>query len=243
MADRPFHQTSGSAAAIKDTIYVRNLRLAAVFERDAWARPSKTQPVIICLQLQLDTSQTGSSDNLQHSFSYGQICKEITSAVDAKNFVDIDGLTNALCEAARLWPGQEIAGQVLLPKAFLRVDGGFLKHFARFKSPKGGWERLEDRWVIEGIKAACIIGINPHERLEKQTVHVDLIVSWTRLAQASGQRSLLRLSTEQWQGLVKRVLEVRQLTVSNRMYKSLRQCTGCRGIHVRNTRGFGLTPC
>jgi len=242
MADRP-HQTTGSAAAVKDTIYVRNLRLAAVFERDAWGRPGKTQPVVICLQLHMDTSKTGSSDNLQHSFSYGQICKDLTSAVEAKTFVDIDRLTNALCEAARSWPGQEIHGQVLLPKAFLRVEGGFRKHFARFKLPEGDWELLEDRWVVEGIKAACIIGVNAHERLEKQTVNVDLTVSWTRLPQASGQRSLLRLSMEQWQALIKRMLEVRGVTVSARIYKSLSQRTDCRGFHVRNTRGFGLTPC
>ena len=209
MADKPDHRTSESAAAVEDTVYVRNLRLAAVFERDAWGRPSKTQPVIICLQLQLDTSKTGSSDDILHSFSYGQICKDLTLAVDAKTFVDIDRLTNALCEAARPWPGQKINGQILLPKAFLRVDGGFRKHFARLKLPDGDWEVLENRWVVEGIKAACIIGINAHERLEKQTVNVDLTVSWTRLAQESGPRSSSRLLMEQWQALVKTVLEVR----------------------------------
>lgn len=209
MADKSGHQTSESASAIKDTIYVRNLRLAAVFERDAWGRPGKTQPVIICLQLHMDTSHTGNSDDLQHSFSYGQICKDLTSAVDAKDFVDIDRLTNALCETARPWPGQEIYGQVLLPKAFLRVDGGLRKHFGLFKKPDGEWGMLEDRWAVEGIKAACIIGVNAHERLEKQTVNVDLAVSWTCLAPASGQRSLLGLSTENWQALAKIVLEVR----------------------------------
>lgn len=167
----------------------------------------------------MDTSKTGSSDNLQHSFSYGQICKDLTSAVEAKTFVDIDRLTNALCEAARSWPGQEINGQVLLPKAFLRIEGGFRKHFARSKLPEGEWGLLEDRWVVEGIKAACIIGVNAHERLEKQTVNVGLTVSWTRLARASDQGSLLPLSTEQWQALVKRVLVVR---LSHRVHSDVR---------------------
>lgn len=191
----------------------------------------------------MDTSKTGNSDDLLHSFSYGQICKDLTSTIDAKTFVDIDRLTNALCGAARPWPGQKINGQVLLPKAFLRVDGGFRKHFARSELPDGDWEPLEDRWVVEGIKAACIIGVNAHERLEKQTVNVDLTVSWTKSAQASGQRSLLPLSTEQWQALVKRVLEVRRVTVSARIYKPLSQRTDHRGFHFRNTRGIGLTPC
>lgn len=235
MADKSDDRTGESVAAVRDTIYVRNLRLAAVFERDAWGRPSKTQPVMICLQLHIDTSKTGDFDDLLHSFSYGQICKDLTSTVDAKTFVDIDRLTNAVCEAARPWPGQKIKGQVLLPKAFLRVDGGFRKHFARLELPNGDWEPLEDRWMVEGIKAACIIGVNAHERLEKQTVNVDLTVSWTSLTQASGQRSFLPLSTEQWQALVKRVLEVRPVTVSARMYKSLSQRTDRRGFDIRNT--------
>ena len=222
MTDITPEHSSGAAAAIEDTIYLRNLRLSAIVGPDAWGRTGKSQPVVICIQLHLDTSQTGISDDLQHSFSYGQMCKVITSTVDGNNFGDIDHLTSELGKAAQLWPGKTIHGQVMLPKALLRVDGGFGKDFVLAKQPLGEWMVPVHRWVIKGIKAACIIGVNAHERLEKQAVNIDVSVSGKELVQGF-------LTNEQWRALVKQVLEVRDDTLTTsighiikKVYRSLK---------------------
>lgn len=208
MAHSPHFQTNGSATAIEDTIYLRNLRLSTVVGVDAWGRPGKAQPVIICIQLHMNTSQTGSSDDLQYSFSYGQMCKDVTSAIDHVSFEDIDQLSIGLAKAAHSWPGETMTGQVMLPKAFLRVDGGFSNQFDLVKQSPGHWKFLDHRWIVNGIKAACIIGVNAHERLEKQTVNIDLTILLNGSGLESDQGFTPFFQTERWQALIKEVLKV-----------------------------------
>lgn len=197
---------SGSADSAEDTIYLRRLRLSAVVGYDAWGRPGKAQPVVICIQLNLDTSKTSNSDDLQFSFSYGQMCKEVTSAVDGKSFQDVASLVYELREAARVWPGKTIQCQISLPKTLLRVDGGLTGDFVLVRS-SDFWDVSSRRYVIKGAKAACIIGVNAHERLEKQTVNVDLIISGEG-TQYSRNRFIPFSDNQNPQDLVKSVLEV-----------------------------------
>jgi dihydroneopterin aldolase len=91
---------------------------------------------------------------------------------------------------------RERAGEVEvglhLPKAILRADGG-LKYQATMRLPRKktdpGDEIHENNvvdalWVeeqefrIEGIRCYCILGVNPHERLEKQAVVITLVFRW-----------------------------------------------------------------
>jgi len=70
-----------------------------------------------------------------------------------------------------------------LPKALLRAEGG-LKYRSvtvlGYKDPSEGAEAgrqpivLEQEFRIEGIRSYCILGVNSHERLEKQAVIINL---------------------------------------------------------------------
>lgn len=229
------HQILGQAAHSQDTIYLRNLRLPAVVGPDAWGRPGKTQPVIISMSLFLDTSQTGSSDDLSQSFSYGQMSRDVMAILDGRDFEGVDHLILELAKAARFWPGEAIRSHISLPKAFLRVDGGFSREVTLAKQPEGQWLLLSSECVIKGMKASCIIGINPHERQEKQAVSIDLTVPFMcgDLDQADA------IKVENLQAMVKQVLLV-SYPILLHVDRQLIKHTGGRSFGIRNTRGLGL---
>ncbi|KAL8822453.1 MAG: hypothetical protein Q9191_006812 [Dirinaria sp. TL-2023a] len=173
--DDPTRPSSGSKTPIStcDTIYLRNLRLSANVEPDAWGRRGKSQPIIINLQLHLDTTWSGISDDLQHSFSYGQMCKDLIFHIDAGNF-DFNSLGDQLFQIASRWPGESVDCKLTLPKALLLVEEGLSLQFQIVKRAEDIWKFSKVEWHIKGLEPACIIGVNAHERLEKQTVNVEL---------------------------------------------------------------------
>ena len=167
--------TSGSKPPLtsRDAIYLRNLRLSANVEPDAWGRSGKSQPVVINLQLHLDTSRSGISDSLQNSFSYGQMCKDVISAVDGRT-CDFNSLGIQLFMVASRWPGGSVDCKFTLPKMLLLVEEGLSFRFQIVRRAEEVPRFSNVEWSIKGLKASCIIGVNAHERLEKQTVIVEL---------------------------------------------------------------------
>ena len=164
-----------------DTIYLRDLKISAVIGPDAWNRPGKVQPITMSLQLQLDISDATASDDITHTFSYGLICKDVTAKIDGKIFVSLNQLVVAVADLASNWPGEILNIQAYAPKGLLRVDGGYGREvlLRRVEVIDQCFRHLQWRvdtlgWTIKGLKLACIIGVNPHERLEKQTVNIDL---------------------------------------------------------------------
>lgn len=196
-----------------DTIHLRNLQLSAVIGPDAWNRPDKLQPIVLSLQLQIDTTSAPNTDDIKNTFSYGQICKDVTAKLDGKTFVSIDHLTSDLAGLADNWPGETLKLQALAPKGMLRVEGGFGREFllGRVETKTHGWKTLnwhvgKHEWVVKGLKLACIIGVNPHERLEKQNLSVDLrllgedeVADYTLQSQGG---------FDTWRRLLKRICEV-----------------------------------
>ena len=194
-----------------DTIYLRNLNIAAVIGPDAWGRKDKVQPVVLNIRLKIDTSTSSTSDDINDTFSYGQMSKEITSQLDGKTFNNLQHLITVLTTFAAFWPGEDTKLQALAPKALLRVEGGLeVTHSIRKK------DRYEENGVpqvrhvdtrsysIKGLKLACIIGVNKHERLVKQSVNVDL-----RLPAIDPRTFEAKEGpSENWRTLVNRVCEV-----------------------------------
>lgn len=194
-----------------DTIYLRNLNLSAIIGPDAWGREGKVQPIVLNVRLKIDTTSASTSDDINDSFSYGQVCKEITNQLDGKAFNNLQHLITVLTTFAAFWPGEDTKLQALAPKALLRVEGGLeITHSIRKK------ERYEENgvpqvrhvdtrsWSIKGLKLACIIGVNKHERLEKQSVNVDLRIPAINPRNFEAKEG----SSENWRTLVKRVCEV-----------------------------------
>ena len=166
-----------------DTIYLRDLQLSAVVGPDAWSRPNKAQPITLSIQLQLDASNATTSDDIAHTFSYGNLCKDVTAQVDGKVFTSLNHLVVIIADLANNWPGEILRVQAVAPKGLLRVDGGCGRDvlLRRVEVIDKGFKHLQWRvdtlgWIIKGLKVACIIGVNTHERLEKQSVCIDLRV-------------------------------------------------------------------
>ncbi|KAL8779603.1 MAG: hypothetical protein Q9213_006865 [Squamulea squamosa] len=194
-----------------DTIYLRNLNISAVIGPDAWGRKDRVQPIILNIRLKIDTSTSSTSDDINDTFSYGQMCKEITSQLDGKAYNNLQHLITVLTTFAAFWPGEDTKLQALAPKALLRVEGGLeVTHSIRKK------DRYEENGVpqvrhvdtrsysIKGLKLACIIGVNKHERLVKQSVNVDL-----RLPAIDPRTFEAKEGpSENWRTLVNRVCEV-----------------------------------
>lgn len=188
----------------EDIIHLRNLRLSAVIGMDAWNRPNQSQPIILSLQLYIDTTPAGNSDDIKDTFSYGQMCKDVIRKVDGKSFKSIDHLTWSLGELFNDWPGTLLKIQALAPKSILRVEGGLTKECVWRRETGNSFST--HAWAITGLKIACIIGVNPHERLQKQIVNINL-----RIVGATDQAAYRRQVVEShgtWGPLVKRICEV-----------------------------------
>ncbi|KAI4102860.1 MAG: hypothetical protein L6R37_004122 [Teloschistes peruensis] len=194
-----------------DTIYLRNLNISAVIGPDAWGRKDRAQPVVLNIRLKIDTTTSSTSDDIHDTFSYGQMSKEITSQLDGKSFNNLQHLITVLTTFAAFWPGEDTKLQALAPKALLRVEGGLeISHSIRKKDryEENGVPQVRHvdtrSWSIKGLKLACIIGVNRHERLQKQSVNIDLRIPAIDPRTFDAREG----SNENWRTLVNRVCEV-----------------------------------
>lgn len=188
----------------EDIIHLRNLRLSAVIGFDAWNRPNQSQPIILSLQLYLDRTPAGNSDDIKDTFSYGQMCKEVIKKVDGKSFEGIDQLALSVGGLFNDWPGNMLKLQVSAPKSILRVEGGLTKECIWQQEDSNRWG--SHAWAIEGLKIPCIIGVNPHERLQKQVVNVNLHI--TGAIEDATYRQQVIEGNRAWGPLVRRICEV-----------------------------------
>lgn len=199
-----------------DTISLRNFHTTAIIGPDAWNRPGKLQPVVFTLRLQFDTTSAGTSDEIAHTFSYGQMCKDI-DILSEGHFRNIDDLTTNLVNIAlaKNWPGESLRISVVAPKALLRVEGGLgreitvRKQWVESKAVKQQvWDLERHAWRVTGLKVACIIGVNPHERLEKQQVTINLEILGERGKAEEDYRGKIEEGKSPWAMLVSRVCSV-----------------------------------
>ena len=161
-----------------DAISLRNFHMTAAIGPDAWNRWLKLQPIVLTLKLEIDTTSAGKSDEIGHTFSYGQMCKDV-AVLSGEHFFSVDDLILNLVTIAisAQWPGESLQVFLLAPKALLRVEGGLGRQVTLQKQLVGvhpTWTSERQVWLVKQLKMACIIGVNPHERLEKQQVNVDL---------------------------------------------------------------------
>lgn len=193
-----------------DTISLRELHTTAIIGPDAWNRLGKVQPLVLSLFLTIDTSSAGASDDVNCTFSYGQMCKDVVAKVGTREFHNIHHLTSEIADLANTWPGETLKITAMAPKALLRVDGGFGRDVVlRRKEIRQGrslWNVDSNEWFIQGLNTACIIGVNEHERLEKQVVNIGL-----KMRGESDQEQYNNKmwgENEMWRSLVRRVCEV-----------------------------------
>ena len=199
-----------------DVIALRNFHTTAVIGPDAWKRPGKPQPVVLSLKLIIDTTAAGSSDEIAHTFSYGQMCKDVNVLSDG-HFRNVDDFLDSLTRIvlAKNWPGENLHISLTAPKALLRVEGGLGVEITLRKqwledgaSRQQMWVCERQAWLVKQLKVACIIGVNPHERLEKQQVVITLEIGGENRKDEGGFREQDAEGANPWASLVSRVCNV-----------------------------------
>lgn len=180
-----------------DNIHLRNIQLplAVTVGRDAWHRDDKPQPATISLRIGYPSSLIASAsetDTVAQTLDYGKLYRAIEANIAQSPGMNLFGLSSAIRVPAMLlvqetlesagfsdptndyflWRETEIF--IHLPKAILRAEQGI-----RYRTFHLGAVREEHDFTIEGIRCYCIVGINPHERREKQAVVVTLSFSFS----------------------------------------------------------------
>lgn len=118
---------------------------------------------------------------------------------------------------AERWPGVGLRVEARALKALLRVEGGLGRVVCarRGKGKEGDgkgrvWCITSQAWMIRGLKIPCIIGVNPHERLEKQIVVVELVTQSHTHTESEDQILIQQAREgggELWRRVVRRVCE------------------------------------
>lgn len=188
-----------------DTISLRSLTTQAIIGLDSWGRPNKPQPIILSIYVSMDTASAARGDSIAHTFSYGTMAKDVLGHIanTTAGFTSIDNLTYELARMAvtNRWPFEMLRIVACAPKALLRATGGLERELC-LQRPRAqdvtitlpsrtdgqqqqhqlphqdmtSWHVPRHFWRINSLRVACIIGVNEHERLEKQDV-----VIWIRV--------------------------------------------------------------
>ncbi|KAK2809611.1 hypothetical protein FQN50_003668 [Emmonsiellopsis sp. PD_5] len=173
---------------------------------DAWAREDKPQPATFSIRVSYPRSlitESGNADDVSATLDYGKLYRRIDAdvrahissygggglkSVDLKpvgQIIAVAGLSLAAATVEQIragsgattsMEGAESEVSIYLPKAILRADGG-LTYRVVWRRVSDGFEAVEETCRVEGIRCSCIIGVNPHERENKQAVVVGLALS------------------------------------------------------------------
>ncbi|KAI5288811.1 hypothetical protein KEM54_004841 [Ascosphaera aggregata] len=197
-----------------DHISLRNIRTTLNVKPDPWHRENNPQPAEISVKIPYPREliqQSADHDDVQYSLDYGKLFRAITARLTqlystestgvheiAQNVVD--ECFAQLSTTAKHQVGSDVWAKVVneavvdasiyLPKGVLRADGGLTYHVVRTASES----ELLEVWKIHDMRCYCILGINTHERLEKQRVHVSMEFSKRNLALTDIQRAATSLA-------------------------------------------------
>ena len=167
-----------SSSRRRDTIFLRGIQGTVSIAADAWGRDNKPQPYVVSVEIQPKASieDAGRHDDIDQTLNYGQLYKQLHRMLQEGQQTDIADMGVQLHQEI-----QEVAQsyelKIHLPKAYLRAaDGLYLSlSYSQTQDPLGSVQDVYDlTYRLAGIRVACIIGINPHERLHKQDVITSL---------------------------------------------------------------------
>jgi dihydroneopterin aldolase len=179
-----YRDWSASLAYPTDKVIVQNLSTTANAGVDVWGRKKK-QPVLISTTLHLTRpfDSAALDDKVdQSTVHYGVLSKNILSLVEksAEEWMSSDALALGIKKAieqtvssAELLAGLEI--QIFYPKGSMLGEGA---EFSYCEALATG--QTSQRLHLKNVRIPCIIGVNSHERLQKQAVVVNLWVDCVR---------------------------------------------------------------
>jgi len=157
-----------------DVVFLRNLCFELPVGADAWNRRGKAQPVRVSLEVgsAFAIEMAAAGDDVSKALDYGKLYKMVCGKLTSPHasFRDIHQLADAVrtCVASNV----EVRMEITLPKGSLRAERGL--KYVRWEEFKDAYVLPRETLTIAGIRCSCIIGVNPHERLEKQNVIIDI---------------------------------------------------------------------
>jgi dihydroneopterin aldolase len=191
-----------------DVVLLRNLRFELAVGSDAWHRRGKPQPVSISLEIGSGVAiqNAAAGDDVSKALDYGKLYKLIHRKLTTSNahFRDVHALQDAVrnCIASNV----SVKTEINLPKALLRAEGGLT--YSRVEEYKNDYLVPVETLSISGIRCACIIGVNPHERVEKQVVIVGLIFTESSEG-APNSTAAQKVPVDKYQAITTDIVEVR----------------------------------
>lgn len=200
-----------------NTVFLKDMPFEVTVGKDAWQRDGKAQPIRVTLRVNRVRSveDAAASDEVGNntSLDYGKLYKEIrANLVDGKTrdhgFANVRQVAGQVL-ASIPTPGLAGSVRIELPKAALRAEGGLVyccdddgdeeDNAGDRESPVQHSETLH----IRGVRCACIIGLNPHERRDKQIVLVHL----TFRAPARSQASATSVAVDRYHNIIETVVK------------------------------------
>ena len=167
-----------------ETIILRSLRTTSHVGTDAWDR-DRPQPLIISIYHCGERNVPTTVDNLDHTLSYGTIAKSLLELSQNKKFEHIHDVTEEILLFAlrNKWPFQNLTVHARLPKALPTAVGsngssdgeGQGVSFQVEHNSKGV---ISQTLTLGTFPVTCIIGLNPPERIGKQTILLQMKMSY-----------------------------------------------------------------
>ena len=209
-----------------NTIILKDMPFNLVVGIDAWRRMGKVQPVKINFEVHdVNTIEdAASADDVNRSLDYGKLYKSIARRMEAADsFSSVRKVAEALLSTLA---GQNVhaTGEIELSKGALRAEGGLVYGFEENKNRRDvvQYETLS----IRGIRCSCIIGVNPHERREKQVV--DIRIDFDDLPSVGNV-------LEEYHDIIPAIVEVREAQADHGMHLdliALTYSTACRRVRL-----------
>lgn len=161
-----------------DKIIVRNLSVTSNSGRDAWKR-QREQPAFVSITVHLAKPfQSASAEDVVDGSTvhYGKLSKSLTSRIKElnQNWLPTVELATSLNEAVTSLADSGVVKateiDIFYPKATLLGDGAGVK--SCFYHPDSSRMVSSILYYINHVTIPCVIGVNDHERQQKQPVVV-----------------------------------------------------------------------
>jgi dihydroneopterin aldolase len=132
----------------------------------------------VSASLYTDIRKAGDSDDVLDIINYGTVYKAWGQALSNSKFRTLQHCVEEVCKICIKVGGvNKVLGTVALPKGLLRTegeDGGIEMRLELIKTPGGGTTMQSRVLLVKNLRLSCILGVNPHERKDKQLVVVNL---------------------------------------------------------------------
>lgn len=163
------------ASAPDDQVVLKGIKYEAVVGLDAWHRPNKSQPFELEVHLgpRDGLIAAAEDDNVSYTIDYGKLYKSLNAAILGHKFASIHELYQTI--RGSLPEVKSWVVELFFPKAILAASQGLRINWQGTVDENGVSSAMQIL-RIDGLDCRCIVGVNSHERLEKQRLIIGLSI-------------------------------------------------------------------